>query len=142
MKYFKVVYWNDDQFIPITGEELHKAFALSLDENGRGLFSGGMIQGKDIKRIIPDWHREFGWNPSHKLGDDDWNQINPLNDGYIKALEKGKYIAEYAIKNNRMDLLRVGASEAYKQVPQLTEVKVNPLIEEVTKKFSPDQHLR
>lgn len=117
MKYFKVVYWNDTDFIPIEGNELHKAFALSLDQDGRGLFTGGMIQGKDIKRIIPDWHREFGWNPTHKLDDQDWNEIKVIEKDYQHVLEKGKIIAEYALKENRRDLLSMPAKEAVMFVP-------------------------
>lgn len=60
----------------IDAEEAHKAYYLFLHPNERGTFSNGLaIRGQDIQRIEPDYQGTMGWNPTHRLDEDDWNQI-------------------------------------------------------------------
>lgn len=78
MKYkIKVITgFRDDQFISISSEEAHKAYYLFLHPNERGIFENGIaLRGVDIQRIEPDYHGTLGYNPTHKLDSDDWNDI-------------------------------------------------------------------
>lgn len=60
----------------ISSEEAHKAYYLFNHPNERGTFSNGLaIRGQDIQRIEPDYQGTMGWNPTHKLDDDDWNEL-------------------------------------------------------------------
>ncbi len=119
MKYYKIVYgFNPDDYLPITVDELPKAIALFVEKTGRGVFEEGVIRGQDIMRIVPDWHRARGWNKGYKMTPDDNADIAPLEEGYRKIYSKAKEIAEYAIKENRRDLLLKPASEAIKELPQ------------------------
>jgi|GEM_PF-1855618 len=79
MKNYKIILvtgYNDNQRHSISIEEAHKAYYLFLNPTKRGIFSNGLaIVGKDINEIIPDWHGTMGWNRTHKLDTDDWNEI-------------------------------------------------------------------
>ena len=119
MKYYKIVYgFNPDDHLPIKGDELPKAIALFVEKIGRGVFEDGVIRGQDIMRIIPDWHRVKGWNKGYKMNSDDNADVAPLEEGYRNVYNKAKEIAEYAIKENRRDLLLKPSSEAIKELPQ------------------------
>jgi len=68
--------FDAEQKFTINDEEAHKAYYLFLHPNERAVFSNGVaLVGKDIKSIIPDYHATMGWNPTHELDDDDWNEI-------------------------------------------------------------------
>lgn len=123
-KHYKIVYgFGDDDYLPIVGDELPKAIALFMERTGRGVFSTGAIAASDIKRIVPDWHAAMGYTKGYKLTTYDYQEIKPLEEGYNSIYEKAKSIAEYALKNNRQDLLSIPASEAIKQVPLLDQPK-------------------
>lgn len=123
-KHYKIVYgFNDDDYLPIVGDELPKAIALFMERTGRGVFSTGAIAGSDIKRIVPDWHTAMGYTKGYKLTTYDYQEIKPLEESYNSIYEKSKSIAEYALKNHRQDLLSLPASEAIKQIPLLDQPK-------------------
>lgn len=68
--------FNDNQFMIIDSEEAHKAYYLFLHPEERAIFSNGVaLIGKNIQEINPAWNETMGWNPSHKLDDDDWADI-------------------------------------------------------------------
>lgn len=79
MKNFKVkivVGFRQDQVYTIEADEAHKAYYLFLNPDERGIFKNGVaVRGADIQSIVPDYHASMGWNPSHLLNDDDWNEI-------------------------------------------------------------------
>lgn len=135
MKYFKIVYsyGNDESYIPIVGDELHRSYALFFDKQGRALFSGGAVSSIDIKRVIPDWNRHFGWNQTYELLPEDWNYVNKEKPYYDAVMEKAQILARYIIKNDRRDLLELPATEAMKEMPTVEKEKVNELTKEVNK---------
>lgn len=68
--------FREDQSHTIDAEEAHKAYYLFLHPEERGIFKDGLaLVGKDIRAIEPDYHATMGWNPSHNLDGDDYNQI-------------------------------------------------------------------
>lgn len=87
---------RQDQYFVIDGEEAHKAYYLFLNPEKRGVFENGVaIIGQDIRGIDPAWNESMGWNPTHKLDDDDWNYIREkgqdrkMQDLITKAKELG-----------------------------------------------------
>jgi hypothetical protein len=70
------IFTGYDSFFTISSDELHKAYYLYLHPEKRTIFkNGNAIEGSMIKRIEPDYHSMLGYNPSHKLDGDDWNEI-------------------------------------------------------------------
>ena len=124
-KYFKIVYsyGNDEQYIQIVGDELHRAYALFLDptNKGRAVFSGGAISSMDIKRIVPDWNRHFNWNHDYKLLPEDWNVVNEIKKGYDTVQEKAYSLAKNILKYKKYDLLKLTATEAIEHYPKLQQ---------------------
>lgn len=94
MKYFvKIIcgYEEKDQFT-IPAQEAHKAYYLFNNPDKRGVFENGLaIIGKDIRRITGDYHTTMGYNKTHELNDDDWNEIRGKG-----VEEKMKEIMEHA----------------------------------------------
>lgn len=65
-----------DQEYSIDADEAHKAYYLFLHPDERGIFKNGIaIRGQDIQEIAPDYHGTMGWNPTHNLDNDDWNDM-------------------------------------------------------------------
>ncbi len=96
-------------------------------EGGRAVFDAGAVRGNDIMRIVPDWHAEKGWNRGYKMTPEDYEDIKPLEKGYQEIYGQAKYLTEYAIKEDRRDLLSKPLSEGIKLLPQ------NPISGEVKK---------
>lgn len=68
--------FRKDQEYSVDGDEAHKAYFLFLHPEARGIFSNGHAMiGSDIKEIVPDYQCTMGWNPTHVLGDDDYNEL-------------------------------------------------------------------
>lgn len=77
MKVKLIVGFRRDQEHSIDADEAHKAYYLFLHPEQRGIFSNGLaIKGDQIQEIVPDWHGTMGWNVSHQLDSDDWNEIH------------------------------------------------------------------
>lgn len=71
-----IVGFRRDQEHSIPANEAHKAYYLFLHPEQRGVFSNGLaIKGDQIQEIVPDYHSTMGWNPSHTLGNDDYNEL-------------------------------------------------------------------
>lgn len=92
-----IVGFRRDQEYSIDAEESHKAYYLFLHPEARTIFSNGLaILGSDIKEIVPDYHGTMGWNATHVLDNDDWNEINRM--GLSKKIQRmlaaGKEIAQ------------------------------------------------
>lgn len=69
--------FRQDQEYTIDANEAHKAYYLFNKPTARAVFSNGLaIQGDDVKRIVPDYHATMGWNSTHRLDDDDMNEIH------------------------------------------------------------------
>lgn len=80
--------FRKDQKYTIEAEESHKAYYLFMNPDKRGIFNNGVaLQGSLIQGIEPDYHATMGWNETHLLDDDDWNEINKKGiDKKIKTL--------------------------------------------------------
>jgi hypothetical protein len=78
MKYYiKIITgFREDQQHTIPMQEAHKAYYLFKNPEQRGVFENGVaLIGKNIQEIRPDWNATMGWNQSHEIKEDDWNQI-------------------------------------------------------------------
>lgn len=78
MKYYVklIVGFRRDQEHTISAQEAHKAYYLFLHPDERGIFSNGLaIKGDQIQEIVPDYQTTMGWNKTHVLGDEDYNQL-------------------------------------------------------------------
>ena len=72
-----IVGFRRDQEHTIDISEAHKAYFLFLNPAQRGVFNDGLaLRGEDIQEIVPDYHAAMGWNASHVLNSDDWNEIH------------------------------------------------------------------
>jgi hypothetical protein len=74
--YFKIKIGYDNEFLHIESlEDLEKAY-FAFATNNKVIFSNGeACRGGDIINITEDWHKEMGWNDTHELQDDDWNEL-------------------------------------------------------------------
>lgn len=124
MKRFKLVYgYGEADYIPIVGDELHKAFALKISQNGDGYFENGMIRAQDIRMIVPDWHAHFGWNRGYKMVAEDYGLIEGIDKEYKFAMNKAKEIAEYVLETKNYELLKLSATQAIQKLPEKNEVQ-------------------
>ena len=111
--------FREDQYYVIDGNEAHKAYYLFMNPEERGVFKNGVaVLGKNIQGIEPAWNETMGWNPTHKLDDDDWNEIHNTN---IKAqmrelLIDAKKVMPLIHKNPA--LLQINLSQIIKEIPQ------------------------
>lgn len=84
--------FRKDQEYTVDIEEAHKAYHLFMNPEKRGLFSDGLaMKGKDIEKIVPDYHATMGWNKSHNLDEFDFQELkesgieNKLRDLMVEA---------------------------------------------------------
>ena len=94
--------YNSEQRYSISDEEAHKAYYLFLNPEKRGIFKDGLaLIGKHIQSIEPDYQGTMGWNHTHQLDDDDWNEIRGrrIDRRLRNVLQKAKQIA-YLIPRN------------------------------------------
>lgn len=69
--------FRKDQHYTIEADEAHKAYYLFLHPEQRGVFNNGVaVIGQDIRSIEPDYQATMGWNNTHQLDSDDWNEIH------------------------------------------------------------------
>lgn len=94
--------FRDEQHYIIENEEAHKAYYLFNNPDARTVFNNGVaLIGKHIQGIEPAWNESMGWNPTHKLDDDDWNDIRKRGvDVKLRdILSEAKRISYLAEKN-------------------------------------------
>lgn len=89
--------FRKEQEFTINANEAHKAYYLFNNPDKRGTFDDGLaLKGSDIQRIEPDYNATMGWNHTHQLTSDDWNEIN--NSGVSEKMQgimaKAKLIAK------------------------------------------------
>lgn len=136
VKYVKLICgYREDQEHTIPLEEAHKAYRIFLNPNERAIFSNGLaISGQDLKQIIPDYHSTMGWNTSHKLDGDDWNELKAK--GIDRELQQGLYLAQQVVRlveeKHDPSLLQKPLSEVVKLLP---EVKVSNEAKQLADKF-------
>lgn len=88
--------FRKDQKYTIDGNEAHKAYWLFMNPTERGVFSNGVaLTGSMIQGIEPDYNATMGWNDSHVLDNDDWNEINQkgIAGKMSRCLQKGSEVA-------------------------------------------------
>jgi len=121
--------FGDDEKFTIESNEAHKAYYLFNNPEKRGVFSNGVaLSGKDIRSIQPDYHATMGWNPSHKLDDDDWNDIRKkgVDEQIEYILSKAKEISYLCEKQPEL------LNQSLKDIPLLNN-KSSELSEGVKK---------
>lgn len=90
--------FRQDQEYSIDANEAHKAYYLFTHPDERGVFSDGLaILGRDIQRIVPDYHGTLGINPSHKLTGNDYNQLHA--EGTMTKMKTIMSLAKEVAKN-------------------------------------------
>lgn len=68
--------FRKEQEYTINANEAHKAYYLFNHPDKRGTFDDGLaIKGSDISRIVPDYNATMGWNHTHVLTNDDYNEL-------------------------------------------------------------------
>lgn len=69
--------YRKDQEFTVNANEAHKAYYAFVNPDKKVVFSTGLaLRGSEIQRIEPDYHTPMGWNPTHLLTSDDWNEIH------------------------------------------------------------------
>jgi len=102
MKIKIITGFRQEQYLVIEADEAHKAYYLFLHPEERGVFSNGLaLIGKNIQEIQPAYNETMGWNPTHTLDDDDWNEIRAkgVDKKLRDALFDAKQVASLAGKN-------------------------------------------
>lgn len=106
--------FRKDQHYSISAEEAHKAYYLFLHPEKRGVFSNGLaLIGKHIQEIQPDYNGSMGWNETHNLSGDDWNELRKKGiDTQIRELmQEGRKIGSIG----KPELLNLPLSEVAQQ---------------------------
>ena len=116
MLYYKV-FKGYTEYVPIDETELEKALA-AFKFGTAVIFNSGAVE--KIEAIIPDLNRSMGWNPSYKLGDDDWNDIR--NKGIERKCaelhQKTKEKIEYLIETKQQHLIGKNAEVKLPERPK------------------------
>jgi len=124
--------FRDDQYYIIDDEEAHKVYYLFNNPEARTIFGNGVaLIGKNIQGIEPAYNEIMGWNPTHRLDDDDWNEIRGrgVDRKMRNLLEEAKYIAQLSEKNP--ELLNKSLSE----VKLLPEDEINKETKQISEKM-------
>jgi hypothetical protein len=135
MKVKIITGFRDDQHYSIDAEEAHKAYYLFLNPEKRGVFNNGVaLVGKNIQGIEPDYHATMGWNYSHKLDSDDWNELRDkgVDRKLQNLLATAKQLAY--LGESEPGLMSLPMSEAQKMLPAQS-VEMNKLTISVVDKF-------
>lgn len=113
MRIKMIVGFRRDQEHSVDVDEAHKAYYLFLHPEERGVFSDGLaIKGSQIDEIVPDWQGTMGWNPTHTLDSDDWNEIRGAK--VDKKIRKALAFAKNVAQLGRVEDLGVPLSELAK----------------------------
>lgn len=106
--YFRVkVGYGHNEYIPIEGKkELEKAI-WAFSTNDKAVFDKGLVRGQDIIAITEDWHREMGWNPTHIIEGEDWQEIKEkgVQKKYENLISSVKSKVGYLIETNQENLI-------------------------------------
>ena len=100
--------FRKEQEYTINANEAHKAYYLFNNPDKRGTFEDGLaIKGSDISRITPDYNAIMGWNHTHVLTDDDYNElrISGVMDKMQNILTSAKEIARIGVPEDFKEAL-------------------------------------
>lgn len=103
MRYYRV-YTGYTEYIPIDSTEMEKAMHAFITGNPVALMDGATTR---IDRIVPDFHRAMGWNPTHKLDADDYTELRSkgIDQKYQAAIGKAKDKITYLMSTNQHHLI-------------------------------------
>ncbi len=103
MRYFRV-FTSYTDFISIEETELEKAL-FAFIKGQPVVFEKGATS--RIESIVPDYHRAMGWNPAHRMGTDDWNEIESSKVGkeYVGVIGEYKEKIGFLIHSGQEDLI-------------------------------------
>ena len=91
--------FRKEQEFTIDANEAHKAYYLFNNPDKRGTFETGLaIKGSDIQRIEADYNATMGWNHTHQLTSDDWNELN--NKGISDKIRDILFLAKSVAKTD------------------------------------------
>jgi hypothetical protein len=100
--------YGENDFIRVDNlPDVEKAQYAFLTE-AKVMFSSGQVcRGKDILTIKEDWHKEMGWNPTHEMTDDDWNELKQkgIENKYLGQLALAKDNVHTLLEAKRTDLI-------------------------------------
>ena len=137
MKYYiKVITgFREDQYNIISMQEAHKAYYLFKNPTERGVFENGVaLVGKNIHEIQPAWNETMGWNPTHELDDNDWNEIDKLGVGKKMRILLGHAKEVGDLITETSPLKRMSLIEAIKLIPQNNK-QISEATKQLTDKF-------
>ncbi len=139
--YIKVITgFREDQETSIPMQEAHKAYYLFKNPDARGVFDCGVaLIGRNIQEIKPDWNKTMGWNDTHELGDDDWNEIRKyeVESKMRWLIEKAKEIGDVIPSKPEYMKLPMGAVlQDFKpnETQKLVSDEVKKLADKMSKK--------
>ena len=118
--------FREDQYQTVDIDEAHKAYYLFTPPEERGIFNNGVaIIGKHIQGIEPDYNAGMGWNPTHKLDSDDWNEINQkgINRKVQDMLEKARDVARLNQNNPSIFLLPLSGINLNDGLPEYLNIQ-------------------
>ena len=108
MKYFKIVPMGfEEEYIPITQDELDKAIYVHRIGNIVGVFDNGSITGTAIRMVVPDFHTAMGWNRGYKLQAEDYSELKSqgVQNEYDGLISEAKFRVDKLIQARRTDLI-------------------------------------
>lgn len=117
--------YGEHDFKIVSMQEAHKAYYLFLNPSARTIFSDGIgITGQNILGIEPDYHSAMGYNRSHRLDEDDWNDIRGkgIMEKIRDEMETAKNMA-YGLGNN-LQLLNVSFDDAKKYLKEKSQLQL------------------
>lgn len=118
-KIYIVTGFRADQKFSLDAEEAHRAYYLFSHPTEQVIFSNGLaIRGADIRMILPDYNGTMGWNESHQLTGEDWNEVK--KSGADKKLQSIMEVAKEVAKIAGKQAISLKLQEAAKKfTPQL-----------------------
>jgi hypothetical protein len=134
MKIKLITGFRKDQSYTIDGEEAHKAYYLFLNPDQRGIFNNGVaLLGSHIQGIEPDYHATMGWNSTHILDSDDWNELRSkgIDKKLGGLLEKAKEVA-----TNMAEVPRIFSQPLSRiEIPKNESVRISDGVKSLMDKF-------
>jgi hypothetical protein len=112
--------YRKDQEFSIDANEAHKAYYLFANPEKKMIFANGLaMRGADIQRIEPDYNTTMGWNPSHSLTGDDWNEL--ASDGVTAKFAAILAGAKEVARSGEVSDLQKPLIELREKYPVLTD---------------------
>lgn len=131
MLYYKIFRDKDfTNYVPIDETELEKALA-AFRFGTSAIFKNGALE--KMGDIMPDYNRTMGWNPSHRLDDDDWADIRSKGvDTKLRELNQStKEKIDYLIETGQQNLI---GKNAHVEIPKRSQ-NISDSVKSLSDKF-------